>query len=713
LPLPPEKQKFKVRSDLEITEQVHRGEKYYVIKDPLALRYFRMSSLEFEVFSLLDGNHTAEDIKKIINERYPDIELDIPVILHFIYNLKGINFLERMFVREDKILYERAQLRKKMFTLRYQLRNILFLKFPLVDPDRFFDKTEPYVRFIFTRGFLVFFFGVIFLAIWQLIHHFGERVPFEALFALTPTNIGFFWIAFVFTKIIHELGHGYTCKHYGGEVHEMGFLLLVFTPCLYCDVSDAWIFKNKRHKLLVSSAGIIAELLIAAIACIIWSISPMGVIKGLAYRVMFLCSVSSILFNANPLMKFDGYYMLSDYLEIPNLRKRSLSYISTFLKERILGMTVTDQPEVDEEDAQLLVTYGIATTAWLFLLMLGICTFLLKKVYVLGLWVTFSSVIGMVVIPTKRFISFVVKNKKDINVKKSVIFGLIVVVAAGVYLVFFLPLDYWIKSACVVEPSNKKIVRVVTPGLLESFAVKPGDMVKKGQVVAVLKDEERAARFRELQKNIEAYDLKIRQLIGIDKKAEANVVIKQRDGLKQNLAVLQEEIDGLTLRAPSDGIVLSLEYERQLNPSLLLGRAYRKGDGLCAIGRIDDVIVRILVHEENIGEVKEGQPVVLKFQPFPGEVFHGTVSNIDKASEEVIRTLPLSIRSGGPIVTITTREGQKPVIPYYEVTVLIENKDLRLKPGFTGEAKIYCGKKTLGERMARFLWKRIRQMFGV
>ena len=382
----PPSPRIKVRADLSVSEQTHGGETYYVVKDPVALRYFRMSAQDYKVYARFDGSRNLEEVLSELEDEGDDLGMED--LLDFVRQLKNMNFIDTAFTNEGQLLYQRSQLKRKSKRLRRQLKSILFVKIPLWDPDRVLTRLEPLVHLAWTRWFLLFSAVLMLMALAIVFTHWLDiRSGLSGL--LSPSNLLFFWLAYIGVKVLHEFGHGLTCKHFGGEVHEMGLLFLVFTPCLYCNVSDAWTFPNRWKRFLVSFAGLATELILAAAAVVVWWLAAPGLVQSLAYRIMILCSVSSIAFNANPLMKFDGYYILSDLIGRANLRANSFAYLKTFLRRYVLRMPVREG-DIRERESQVKLVYGIAASIWLTLLLSGIAFAFVKKFPPLGLWLLVS-----------------------------------------------------------------------------------------------------------------------------------------------------------------------------------------------------------------------------------------------------------------------------------------------------------------------------------
>src|SRR5205085_7454607 len=233
---------------------------------------------------------------------------------------------------------------------------------PVIDPDRILQKMLRFLGWIFSLWFFALSVGVMLAAVLLVATHFETfraKLPNYHEFFSFKTVV-YLWIALGCVKVIHEFGHGLSCKVFGGEVHEMGALFLCFSPALYCNVSDAWTMPNKWHRIIVSAAGIYVELIIAALATFVWSNTPtQPFINNLSLSLMIVCSVSTVVFNANPLMRYDGYYVLADWLEIPNLRERSNRFLTNAFLEHCLGVEVLPEPYMALHRKVLFIAYAV------------------------------------------------------------------------------------------------------------------------------------------------------------------------------------------------------------------------------------------------------------------------------------------------------------------------------------------------------------------
>src|SRR6476659_2225639 len=271
--------------------------------------------------------------------------------------------------------------------------NILSMRFKGIDPERFFNFIYPYIRWFFSVPAMVCCVTLALMALSLII------VQFDVFHSRLPDFHYFFraqnwmWLALTLcvTKILHEFGHGLSCKHFGGECHEIGVMMLVLTPCLYCNVSDSWMLPNRWHRAAIGAAGMYVELVLASIACFIWWFTVPGPLNYICLNVMFVSSVSTVMFNANPLLRYDGYYILSDILEIPNLRYRSTEYTVGLIKRHLFKVKLS-QPPPPVGQRIWLVLYAISSSIYLMFVGIMIILMVWNQVPVLGVLMALGGV---------------------------------------------------------------------------------------------------------------------------------------------------------------------------------------------------------------------------------------------------------------------------------------------------------------------------------
>ena len=366
--------RLRVRPDLQINEQRYEGKVYHVVKDPVCLRYYRFNRQEYFVFSLFDGKHTMEEVQKSFEEEFKPQRLEHNDLEGFARQLVTAGLVQNEQPGAGKHLFQRRAKQRRLRRIA-SITNILYLKLPIFDPDRILTWMYRYLWWIFTPAFFVL--SVLFML------SAGAHVAlhFDTFYAKLPAYQEFFaintvlymWISLGIVKVIHEFGHGLSCKAFGGECHEMGVLLMCLSPALYCNVTDAWTLADKWKRIIISFAGIYVELIIAAGATFVWWYTPAyPIANNIALCVMVLCSVSTVVFNANPLMRFDGYYMLADWLEIPNLREKANRFLNNLFLEKCLGIEIPPEAYMAPSRKALFVIYAIASWVYRWVVMFSI-----------------------------------------------------------------------------------------------------------------------------------------------------------------------------------------------------------------------------------------------------------------------------------------------------------------------------------------------------
>ena len=333
------------RPDLIARRQHYLGRSYWVVKDPVGLTYFRFQEEEYALLNWLDGQISLDEIKDRFEAEFPPQKITLDEIQQFLGMLHRSGLVIAAVGGQGKQLLKRRRERRRK-ELMARLANVLCIRFKGIDPERFLNWLYPWIKWFYSPAavFACIFFGlsaltlvmVQFQTVMNRLPAFHEFFSFQNALLLSAT-LGL-------TKVLHEFGHGMTCKHFGGECHELGVMVLVLTPCLYCNVSDSWLLPNKWQRAAIGAGGMYVELVLASFATWIWWFSEPGLLNHICLNVMFVCSVSTLVFNANPLLRYDGYYILSDITEIPNLRQKSTAVLSRKMGEWLLGLEQPRRP---------------------------------------------------------------------------------------------------------------------------------------------------------------------------------------------------------------------------------------------------------------------------------------------------------------------------------------------------------------------------------
>src|SRR5437763_177917 len=440
--------RLRVRPDLQIFEQRYEGKVYHVVKDPVCLRYYRFNRQEYFVFSLFDGKHTMEEVQKAFEEEFKPQRLEHQDLESFARQLVTAGLVQNEQPGAGKHLFHRRAKQRRLKRIA-SITNILYLKLPVFDPDRLLGHMIKYLWWIFTPAFFAL--SVLFMlaAVVHVTLHFDTfyaKLPaYQEFFALN--TVLYMWISLGIVKVIHEFGHGLSCKAFGGECHEMGFLFMCLSPALYCNVTDAWTLADKWKRIIISFAGIYVELVIAAGATFVWWYTPAyPIANNIALCVMVLCSVSTVVFNANPLMRFDGYYILADWLEIPNLREKANRYLNNLFLEKCLGVEVPPEAYMAPGRKTLFVVYAIGSWVYRWVVTFSILwmlsNFLGPKLKILSQMLAVMSLGSLFIWPAYKVIKNIRQRGRLPDMKAARVYITLTVFVALILGIFFLPLPF-------------------------------------------------------------------------------------------------------------------------------------------------------------------------------------------------------------------------------------------------------------------------------
>jgi len=695
----------RLRPDLEVTEQTFQGRVYYVLKDPVTLRYFRLQREEYEILGLLDGTRDLGEVWTELSRRFPGLEADRDEVMRFVGQLAQANLLVVDSPERGPRLFEQRR-RKRAARVKAVFNNILYVKIPVFDPDEIFTRLHRWLWFIWTRPFAILLLGLVTGAVWLVLSNWEEARRRSPEF-FTLHNLPWLALAVVVVKSLHEFGHGLTCKHFGGEVHELGWLFLVFTPCFYCNVSDAWMIPHKRGKLLVTAAGVLTEFFFASIAVFLWWWTPPGALNSFAFNVAVVCSISTLAFNANPLLRYDGYYFLMDLLEIPNLRTRAYSYLRSLWYRYVLGAR-TPASAYSQQPVQyprLFVIYAVASYCYRWMILLAIVYTVTHFLDRYGLGVISRMLGGMVILsmfvrPLWRGLVRMVKFRKEMGVRAArlaVVFG---GAALVLVLVGLVPVDTTVRGSAVVEARDTQFVWVKTPGIVREVLVKEGDWVERGRVLARLENDRMSAEAAALSAEVARYRALALSLDAADDLPGRDRARILAEGRQAQLRQLRLDLDDLLLRAPVSGRVFGRDLDR------LTGQFLPAGALFCRVGDDRRLEVRVLIEEDEYGRLfdsgrRVGQPARLFFFGQPGKVYHGTVRSVSVGDVPVIRYPALVAALGGEVAARVTRSGVPvPLKTQYEAVVSLEDASPgELVFGMTGRASIVCQRTRLYRRI--------------
>lgn len=723
---------LRIRRDLVVQETMYQGETSWVVKDPVAMKYFRVQRPEKVVLELIDGKHSYREIHETLEQSFPESKFRIEDVHMLInsFHKNGLLISNATGQAAPLQIKRNKEIKQKATQL---LMSLMSLRLPGVDPERFLSWLYPKVSWFFTKTAFAICLMICLAACMLVLSNLDElyrRLPeFQQFFNLK--NIFFMATIMIVTKSIHEFGHGLMCKHFGGECHEIGFMFLVLTPAMYCNTSDSWLLPNKWHRIAIGAAGMYVEVVIAAICTFVWWYTQPGVIHYMALNAIFLCGVSTLLFNANPLLRYDGYYMLSDYLEIPNLGQKSKTAMLSKLRNWCLGMDPINSRLLPTKNQVSFAVYSVASFCYRWFIMLMIFWFIAQifepyGLAVIGHLMIAVSLIGMVGIPMYKLVKFFIYPGRFREVKKIRFAISAAILGFVIFGLFTIPVAHHVRASFVVQPIDAENIYVTQPGMLSKVNFEPGDKVEKGDVLAQLENIEHELTLETLKGTLAQYNAELAGLkLNADQLEDSSRLIETAKNnivaTEQRIRVMQKIVDELTLVATRDGEVIPPPNEiaspTDQNDSRTLAswsgtpldpenrNAFLGTQTLyCVVGDTSEMKAMLVIDQSVAKLVESGQPVTLMLEEYIGKKFEG---EIEFVSRDALKSLPreLSINNGGAIAAKPQPSGQEqPMMPHYEATVqLVDFEDVQLIPGFRGHAKIKVGSSPLGQRFIRYL----------
>lgn len=669
-----------LRDDLVISKMVNKLNITYVIKDPLQTKYFRFRDDEWDVIELFTGKHTLEELILIYNEKFDCESMDLETITDYRDNLESMDLLTKSKKEMNVLLVEKMK-ESREFQLLAKKGSLMYKRFPIIDPDKFFDRIIGKVSFLWTRGFLVFSGLIMLAAVILIFMHWNEfNTGVQALFSFSEmswTNVIVLWVIIYVTIAIHEVGHGLTCKYYGGEVHEIGFLLLFFQPCLYCNVNDAWLFDKKWKQIMVTIAGGYIEFFIGSICTFIWVLtSPNTFINTIAFQTMTICSVSTVMFNFNPLIKLDGYYLFSDFVEIPNLKDDSTKYLKYIVQRYIFGMN--EQPPFDAtlKEKRIYFGYGFASAIWMTLLLTGLVGMamgmLVDKFHFGGVlitgWIAYKMLGSYVTSSGKFFFKWAYIHKEKLSTPKAKFTQGVAVVS--LLTILFVPFHFRIKGDCTLEALTWRIIPAPLDGKITQMKKLDGALIKKGDQIAILENisakYNRDIAFYDYQKS----EIKLRQAL-VNSPLKVTQFQRELKTKELKLRKKDQELNSLNVIFSENlGSETVLSCDRSLTSE---GTFVKKGDEICRALEISQVKTLIEVSEQQVRFMAKNQRVDFKLVSSPITTYSGIIKQIRPSGKT---------------------DPKNPKHKIYTAEILINNTG-SLRPGMNGIAKIYAEKMPL------------------
>ena len=700
--------KPRLRTHVQTHRHSYRDAIWFVLQDHSSGRSHRLTPAAYAFIGLMDGTRTVQNIWDLCNERSGTDAPTQDDVVRLLGQLHAADALICDVPPDTRELFRRFQ-RQRRQTWRQRLWTPLAIRIPLFDPDSFLERTAFLVRPLFGWfGALVWLSvvttGLVLAALnWPaLSENFVDR-------ALAPQNLLLLWFIYPLVKAIHELGHAYATKIYGGEVHEIGIMLLVFVPVPYVDASAASSFPDKRQRMVVGAIGIAVEMLLAAVAVFVFAHATIGLAHAVAYNVILIGGVSTILFNGNPLLRFDGYYVLADALELPNLGQRANRYLGYLIERYAYGSREASFPKTDRRARTWFVFYGIMSFVYRLFISIAIIISLGSRFFFIGVLLLIWAGTSQLIVPVGKAFSFLSSSPRlQRNRPRAVAVTALVVGLVGLFF-FVMPFPLRTVAEGITWPSERSQIRAGTDGFIEQLLVTNGSQVEAGQPLFKSYDPFLDARVAALEAQLRGLRRQYTAVRTTDQ-AEALVLLEEINGVRSDLERASERQRELVINSPRAGMfVAPVEHD-------MPGRFVKKGQLVgYVIDASDRLTARTMVDQNDIALVRErtrGVDVI----PFHWEG-RSAPARVIREVPEGLRALPtpaLGTMGGGSIpIDPRDNKGVTALDRYFEYEIALPAVDERPFIGQRVKVRFDHGTEPIGFQVYRSFRQVFLRLFDV
>jgi putative peptide zinc metalloprotease protein len=693
--------KPRLRSGVVVHRRVFRRRRGYVVHDPTANQFFRLDPVSYHLLGLLDGTRTVDDAWVLTNEKFADAAPTQNEVVGLLSQLYSVNLIALDGVVDADQLFKRMK-RREQAKAKQQAMNFLFMRIPIFDPSAIIEWLLPVVRPLLSVwglaawALLLLVAGTQVAMNWEAFRPNPERI--DQL--LAPANVVAIMGIFMVVKAIHEFAHGLTCRSFGGQVHEMGFILMVLVPVPYCEATSSWGLASRWQRAAVGLAGIVIELGVAAVAAIVWANTNDGDVHRIAYATVFISGIASLMFNANPLLRYDGYYVLSDVLDIPNLYQRANRQAMYLIQRYVFGLEQVRPVTRGAPEGAWLLVYFAAAWGYRVLVFATIFWVLSGRWLGVGLALAVAALVGWLVVPLVRFTRWLIVSPMLLNHRGRAVAITAAAMIAAIIGIGLIRVDEHFRADATIENPQKAKLVAEADGFIEKVVAVDGQDVREGEVILVSVNPRLHTERERLNAERVGLEASLTEGTATDA-AQAKAVREYIASLAQQIDEINEQIRRLELRAPMSGRIVSPELDS------LVGRYVRRGEEIGEIRVPEHVRATAVIDQTQNAMFFTGTlpTAELRTAGRPDRSIPGRVEFVGPKAENLIPHASLGAAAGGQAITRRDdRTGTQTAESYLEVRVAIDQP-----------AELHAGQRAVvrftGEKrpLIQQWWRKIRQ----
>ena len=725
----------RLRFTVQVSRQHFRGRMWHVVQDPASNQFFRLNESAYRFVAMLDGQRTVAQVWRTCNEQMGDEAPTQGEAIQLLGQLYTSNLLQVQLPPDAEGLLRRYRKRRAREIQGY-ITNLLFIRIPLIDPDHFLDRWVGLLGRAFTAWGFALWAVLVAAGVYCIVGR-GSDLADRASGVFNPANLPLLYVALVVAKVLHEFGHAFACKTFGrragsgGEVHVMGVMFLVFMPLPYVDASSAWAFRRKWRRVMVGAAGMIVELGVAAVAAIVWAGTRQGATAhAVAYNIMFIASVSTLLFNGNPLLRYDAYYILSDLLEIPNLAQRSRQYIYYLVKRYAWGVRRAVNPAHTRGERAWFAFYGVASTVYRVFIFAMILLFLTDRLpkFLAAVAIAFGAVAAFtwLCVPLGRLVRYLAVGGELARVRGRAVLTTIAFAAALLACVAG-PFDF--PDRCRVEgfaePMHMAFIHAAADGFVREVLPSGRTVGADGPPLLVCVNPDLLTRHERLLADRRRLQVE-RRVAQTQEVAGAQVLAGQLAALDRQILRVREQLVSLAIAPPLSGTWITPDADR------LVGAYLSRGDRVGLVADERKLVIRaaagqqlaaMLIAEANRRRLRgDIWRVQIRVKGRPDLYLTGVIVRILPAGQEQLPSAALGYAVGGTMQTaLDDPAGTKAAEPFFEIRVVPDEQAAarlgtaggKLRSGQRVVVRIEMPPKSLAKQWWRSLWQLLQRRLRI
>jgi len=632
----------RLRGHAHLHRHQYRGQTWFVLQDRSNERFHRFSPSAYAFIGLMDGQRAVQEIWDLVSTKLGDDAPTQPEVVQLLSQLHAADVLQCDISPDTAELLQRHEKQKRK-KLQQRLMSFFAWQFPLFDPERFLQQAAPLVRPFFGWSGAILWCLLVIPASLLGLAHWSDLTDNIVDQVTTPHNLVLLWFLFPIIKALHEFGHAFAVKVFGGEVHEMGVMLLVFSPVPYVEASASSAFDSKWKRAFVGAAGMVVELAVASIAMFVWvSVEP-GTVRALAYNTILIAGISTVIFNANPLLRFDGYYILADLIEIPNLRGRANHYLGYVCERYLFKREDAQLPHATPGERAWFVAYAVTSFIYRIFVVAAILLFLTEQLFVLGVLFAAMTAFTWFVLPVGKGLSYLFTSPRIRKVRGRAIAISFGALAAVLAVLCVLPVPFRTRAEGIVWIPDEAIVRAEVDGFVERVIAIPGSRVSAGEALVICRDPMITKDVKVLEGQLREIKARIREQVPTDL-AKAKMLEEEERYILERLARAKERERDLVIRSKTSGTLVLPQADD------LPGRFIRRGALLAHVVDLETITVRTIVDQTDIDLIRyETRGVQVRLAERLDQAMSGEVKRLVPAASDELPSPALGSEGGGQV----------------------------------------------------------------